>query len=102
MLLPSIHVLQEDVGGLPSSFGSMHQQERHLVMAAPEELSFLTRCPKCKRQTVQVRFRSELEKELAEDHLTLYCGHCDLTWQGSYLDKDQARYVLSAKSPELS
>jgi hypothetical protein len=79
----------------------MLQQESFLVMAAPEELSILVRCPKCKRQTVQVRFRAELERELADDHLELYCGHCDLTWQGNYAEKDQARHALSSQSLEI-
>jgi hypothetical protein len=76
----------------------MLQQEHVLVMAAPEELSIVVRCPKCKRQTVQVRFKAELASELAEDHLALYCGHCDLTWQGSYAEKEQARHALSGSS----
>lgn len=76
----------------------MLQQEQSLTMAVPEELAILARCPKCKRQTVQARFRGELEKELANGHLALYCGHCDLTWQGGYAEKDQAQHVLSHRS----
>jgi hypothetical protein len=79
----------------------MLQQEQSLIMAVPaEELEILVRCPKCKRQTVQVRFRGELERELANGHLALYCGHCDLTWQGGYAEKDQAQHALSSRSLE--
>jgi hypothetical protein len=78
----------------------MLQQEQSFTMAVPEELAILVRCPKCKRQTVQVRFRGELERELANSHLTLYCGHCDLTWQGGYTEKDQAQHALASRSLE--
>ena len=78
----------------------MLQQEQSIAMAVPEELAILVRCPKCKRQTLQVRFRGELEGELANDHLALYCGHCDLTWEGGFAEKGQAQHVLSGKPHE--